>query len=132
LKHGDEQLTKLFPNYSEVEIEAVRDFTNEFSSLGREKRHANLNHLKLWDESRKGFNERGKEVEAMLIGPRNGSQAEMSAIGRWNWGKQTREQRIALEQELLDLKLAWVTEHGFVHLNARGQMLTHEEYMRTR
>ena len=120
-------------DFSEDELAAVQEFANRsYFSLRADEWIPRLVQLQLWDEARKKLNERGERIKAVLVGSRDGSQAEVSAVCRWYWGEQTREQRIALEQELLDLKLGWVTEQGFVHLNARGQMLIHEVRMSMR
>lgn len=115
--------------FSQDEIEAVRDHANRSYLPERQKWLVRLIQLQLWDGSRKNVNQRGKKIEAMLVGSRDASQTEMSAIYRWNWGEHTGEEKIAPDQELLDLRLAWITEHGFVHLNARGRMLSSEAYL---
>ncbi|WP_037073773.1 hypothetical protein [Rhizobium leguminosarum] len=120
------------PDFSEDELAAVREFANRRYVRGADKWVPKLVHLQLWDEARGKLNARGQRIEAVVVGSHDGSQAEISAIGRLIWGKQTREQRIALEQELLDLKLGWVCEKGGVDLTARGQMLLHGLHMSTR
>jgi hypothetical protein len=116
------------PDFSDEEIEAVREHANRSFLSGREKRIAKLIQLQLWDDSRLNFNDRGMKIKAMLIGFPHPSKAEIDVMFRWIWGENTREGRIALEQELLDLGLAWVDEQGRLHLNARGDMVRTDAY----
>jgi hypothetical protein len=118
-------------DFSEDEIEAVREYTN-LGDLPHCRNTKRLHELHLWDVSHGDFNERGAKIKNMLIGSRSGSHAEMAVIYRWNWGKHSGENMIALEQELLNMGLAWVNERGRVCLTGRGQMLSQEAHFRER
>ncbi|MGR9537867.1 hypothetical protein [Rhizobium leguminosarum] len=60
------------------------------------------------------------KIRAMLIGDPNSSEVELAVMFPYLFGENSPEQKAKLEQRLLELGLAWVTERGFVFLNARG------------
>jgi hypothetical protein len=111
--------------FSQDEIEAVRDYANRLYLPERPKWLVRLIQFQLRDGSRKNFNQRGKKIEAMLVGSRDRNARDLPL----GLGEHRREEKIPPDQELLDLRLAWITEHGFVHLNARGRMLSNEAYL---
>lgn len=111
--------------FSQDEIEAVRDYANRLYLPERPKWLVRLIQLQLRDGSRKNFNQRGKKIEAMLVGSRDRNARDLPL----ELGEHRRKEKIPPDQELLDLRLAWITEHGFVHLNARGRMLSNEAYL---
>ncbi len=116
------------PNFSEEEIEAVREFGLRSFLTGRDERIAILTKLELWDKSRSNLNERGSKIKEMLIGAPNSSQSELALMFRYTWGKNSREERISLETQLLEMGLAWVTEQGHVLLNLRGEKVRTDAY----
>ncbi|PDT03655.1 hypothetical protein CO666_13880 [Rhizobium chutanense] len=107
-------------DFSEEEIAAVRQHADRQHLAGQEERRANLARLGLWDAPRLTFNARGMKIRAMLIGDPNSSEAELAVMFPYLFGENNPEQKAKLEQRLLELGLAWVTEQGFVFLNARG------------
>ncbi|MBY3179911.1 hypothetical protein HFO60_04555 [Rhizobium leguminosarum] len=107
-------------DFSEEEIAAVREHADRQHLSGHEERWANLARLGLWDAPRLTFNERGMKIRAMLIGDPNSSEAELAVMFPYLFGENNPEQKAKLEQRLLELGLAWVTERGSVFLNARG------------
>ncbi|ANL45153.1 hypothetical protein AMC87_CH00413 [Rhizobium phaseoli] len=115
-------------DFSEEEIAAVREQADREHLHGREERVANLARLGLWDASRLTFNERGMKIKAILIGDPNSSEAELAVMFPYLFGEHNSEQKAKLEQRLLELSLAWVTERGFVFLNARGHKVMRDVY----
>lgn len=115
-------------DFSEEEIAAVREHADREHLWGWEERAANLARLGLWDASRLTFNERGMKIRAILIGDPSPSEAELAVMFPYLFGENSPEQKARFEQRLLELNLAWVTERGFVFLNARGHKVMRDVY----
>jgi hypothetical protein len=115
-------------NFSDEEIEAVREFGMRSFLSGRDERIALLTKLELWNNSRSDLNERGSKIKGMLIGAPHASHAELALMFQYTWGKNSREGRILLETQLLEMDLAWVTEQGHVLLNIRGEKVRTDAY----